>query len=60
MTDAYEISKQNKVRQLAEKANYDRSTVHRILDSALIASVGFVQDGQPVVVPMLFGREGRG
>ncbi len=58
MSNEYEISKRNMVRQLREKANYDRDTVHRILDSALIASVGFVQDGQPVVVPMLFGREG--
>lgn len=58
VSKAYEISKQNKVRQLKEKADYDRATVHEILDSALIASVGFVQDGQPVVVPMLFGREG--
>lgn len=58
MSNEYDISKRNKVRQLREKANYDRDTVHRILDSALIASVGFVQDGQPVVVPMLFGREG--
>lgn len=58
MSNEYEISKRNKVRQLREKANYDRDTVHKILDSALIASVGFVQDGQPVVVPMLFGREG--
>ncbi|MDH4054496.1 MAG: pyridoxamine 5'-phosphate oxidase family protein [Gammaproteobacteria bacterium] len=58
MSNDYEISKRNKVRQLREKANYDRDTVHKILDSALIASVGFVEDGQPVVVPMLFGREG--
>jgi nitroimidazol reductase NimA-like FMN-containing flavoprotein (pyridoxamine 5'-phosphate oxidase superfamily) len=58
VSNDYEISKRNKVRQLREKANYDRDTVHKILDSALIASVGFVQDGQPVVVPMLFGREG--
>jgi len=58
VSNEYEISKRNKVRQLREKASYDRDTVHRILDSALIASVGFVQDGQPVVVPMLFGREG--
>jgi nitroimidazol reductase NimA-like FMN-containing flavoprotein (pyridoxamine 5'-phosphate oxidase superfamily) len=54
----YEISKRNKVRQLREKADYDRDTVHGILDSALLASVGFVQEGQPVVVPMLYGREG--
>jgi uncharacterized protein len=58
VSNDYDISKRNKVRQLREKANYDRDTVHKILDSALIASVGFVQDGQPVVVPMLFGREG--
>ncbi len=58
MTKEYEISKQNKARQLRERAAYDKETVHNILDSALLASVGFVQDGQPVVVPMLYGREG--
>lgn len=58
MNKEYEVSKRNKVRQLREKAAYDKKTVHEILDSALLASVGFVQDGQPVVVPMLYGREG--
>ncbi len=58
MANEYDISKQNKVRQLREKAAYDTETVHSILDSALLASVGFVQDGQPVVVPMLYGRDG--
>ncbi len=58
MSNEYEVSKQNKVRQLREKAAYDKTTVHGILDSALLASVAFVQDGQPVVVPMLYGRDG--
>lgn len=58
MGKEYDVSKQNKVRQLRKKAAYDKETVHKILDSALLASVGFVQDGQPVVVPMLYGREG--
>jgi nitroimidazol reductase NimA-like FMN-containing flavoprotein (pyridoxamine 5'-phosphate oxidase superfamily) len=58
MTDDYTVSKQNKVRQLREKAAYDREVVHGILDSALVASVGFVEDGQAVVVPMIYGREG--
>jgi len=53
----YFVSKQNKVRQLREKASYDKDTVHAILDSGLLAHVAFVQDGQPVVVPMLYGRE---
>ena len=58
MSNDYKINKQNKVKQLREKAAYDKETVHSILDSALLASVGFVQDGQPVVVPMLYGRDG--
>jgi len=58
MSKNYEISKTNKVRQLREKAAYDKDTVHAILDSALVVSAGFVQDGQPVVVPMIYGREG--
>jgi nitroimidazol reductase NimA-like FMN-containing flavoprotein (pyridoxamine 5'-phosphate oxidase superfamily) len=58
VSDEYELSKRNKVRQIREKAAYDKETVHGILDSALLASVGFVEDGQPVVVPMLYGRDG--
>ena len=58
MTTEYEVSKQNKVRQLREKAAYDQETVHAVLDSGLMAHVAFVQDGQPVVVPMLYGRDG--
>lgn len=58
MGQDYEVSKQNKVRQLRRKAAYDRETVHAILDSGLTASVGFVENGCPVVVPMLYGRDG--
>lgn len=58
MSTSYPITKQNKVRQLNEKARYDRETVHMLLDAGLIAHVAFVQDGQPVVVPMIYGREG--
>lgn len=58
MTDNYEISKQNKVRQLREKAAYDHETVHGVLDAGLVAHVAFIEDGEPVVVPMLYGREG--
>ena len=57
MTCSYSVSKQNKVRQLKEIANYDKSTVHQILDAGLVASVAFVQAGAPIVVPMIYGRE---
>ena len=56
MKDEYAKGKQNQVRQLRDKAAYDKETVHAILDAGLLAHVAFVQDGQPVVVPMLYGR----
>lgn len=58
MSNDYAISRKNKVRQLREKASYDRQSVHAILDSAVLAHVAFVEDGAPVVVPMLYGRDG--
>jgi nitroimidazol reductase NimA-like FMN-containing flavoprotein (pyridoxamine 5'-phosphate oxidase superfamily) len=56
MKDAYGTSRENEVRQLREKANYDRATVHAILDAGLVAHIGLAQDGAPVVVPMIYGR----
>ena len=58
MTDTYPITPRNKVRQLKEKGRYEKDTVHQLLDSGLVAHVGFVQDGAPIVVPMIYGREG--
>ena len=58
MTDDYEVSKRNKVRQLREKAVYDKNAVHAILDAGIVAHVAFIQDGAPVVVPMLYARDG--
>ena len=57
MTSAYEVGRDNKARQLRAKADYDKAAVHAILDAALVAQVGFIQEGAPVVVPMIFGRE---
>jgi nitroimidazol reductase NimA-like FMN-containing flavoprotein (pyridoxamine 5'-phosphate oxidase superfamily) len=58
MAGSYSVDEKNKVRQLREKANYDTSTVHAVLDAGLVAAVGFVQDSAPLVVPMIYGREG--
>lgn len=58
MDDSYPLSRTNKVRQLREKASYDRETVHRVLDAGLVAQIAFVQDRGPVVVPMIYGRDG--
>ncbi len=57
MNKSYPLSETNKIRQLREYARYDRETIHRVLDAGLVAHVGFVQDGKPVVVPMIYGRD---
>jgi nitroimidazol reductase NimA-like FMN-containing flavoprotein (pyridoxamine 5'-phosphate oxidase superfamily) len=57
MKETFTRSEQNKVRQLREKATYEKDSVHAILDAGLVAHVAFVQDGAPVVVPMIYGRE---
>ncbi len=58
MNDTYGISKLNKVRQLREKARYDKASIHAILDAGLVAHAAFVQEDAPVVVPMIYGRAG--
>ena len=48
----------DRVRQLRENARYDADAVHGVLDAGLVAHVGFVEDGQPYVIPMLYARQG--
>lgn len=57
MTEHYEVTTANRLRQIREKAAYDAATVHAVLDAGLHASVAFVQEGAPVVVPMLYARD---
>jgi uncharacterized protein len=47
-----------RVRRLPKRGQYERETVHAILDEALICHVGFVHDGAPVVIPTLHARVG--
>lgn len=49
----------SQVRRLPDRGHYDDATVHAILDAGFLAHVGFTRDdGQPFVIPTLYGREG--
>ena len=48
----------NKVRRLPDRGAYDRETIYAIVDAAPICHVGFVQDGQPFVIPTYHPRLG--
>jgi nitroimidazol reductase NimA-like FMN-containing flavoprotein (pyridoxamine 5'-phosphate oxidase superfamily) len=46
------------VKRHPERAAYDAEAVHAVLDAAPLGHLGFVVDGQPFVIPMLYGRVG--
>ena len=47
-----------RVHRLNSRAAYDHGSVAAILDAGLIAHVGTVRDGSPVVLPMFYVRDG--
>ena len=55
--DRFPAGKLNKVRR-ADRASYGRAAIHALLDEALVAHVGFIGDGRPIVIPMICGRIG--
>jgi nitroimidazol reductase NimA-like FMN-containing flavoprotein (pyridoxamine 5'-phosphate oxidase superfamily) len=58
MSDSYPVTKRNKVVRRPTRGFYDKPTVHAILDSALMAHISYVIDGQPYCTPTAFWREG--
>ena len=51
-------SDRTRVRRLPERGVYDRPAIDGVLDAALAAHLGFVDDGQPYVIPTLQARVG--
>lgn len=51
-------SERVRVRRVNERAAYDRAAIDAVLDAGLIAHLGFVDDGQPYVIPTLHARIG--
>jgi uncharacterized protein len=46
----------NRIKRFPQRGHYDRETIYRILDEALICHVGFAEKGQPFVIPTNFAR----
>jgi len=51
-------SKRTRVRRAPARGIYDRETIDAILDEGLVAHLGFVEGGQPYVIPTLYARVG--
>jgi uncharacterized protein len=52
------LTKRTELRRLPDRGSHDRETIDSILDAGFLAHVGFCLDGQPFVIPTLYGRDG--
>ncbi len=52
----FDTTELTRVRRSPTRASYQRDLAYSILDQALIATVAFVQEGQPFAIPMALGR----
>jgi nitroimidazol reductase NimA-like FMN-containing flavoprotein (pyridoxamine 5'-phosphate oxidase superfamily) len=53
-----DLTERTKLHRSPKRGSHELATIHAILDAAFLAHVGFSLDGQPFVIPTLFGRDG--
>jgi nitroimidazol reductase NimA-like FMN-containing flavoprotein (pyridoxamine 5'-phosphate oxidase superfamily) len=46
------------LKRLRERGVYERNTIYNILDEGLVCHVGFIVNGEPIVIPMAYARAG--
>jgi nitroimidazol reductase NimA-like FMN-containing flavoprotein (pyridoxamine 5'-phosphate oxidase superfamily) len=46
------------LKRIAVRGSFDRATIHRILDEALVCHVSVALDGKPASIPMAYARMG--
>ncbi|MEM9132616.1 MAG: pyridoxamine 5'-phosphate oxidase family protein [Actinomycetota bacterium] len=51
-------SEHTRIKRAANRAVYERETVHAILDEAVVCHVGVIVDDRPIVIPTLHARVG--
>lgn len=52
------LTDRTEFRRLPKRGSHEEAAVHAILDAGLLAHVGFCVEGQPFVIPTLYGRDG--
>ena len=50
-------TKRTQLGRLPNRGSYDPVAINAVLDAAFLAHVGFQVNGQPLVIPTLYGRE---
>lgn len=52
------LTERSELRRLPKRGSHELKVIHEILDAGFLAHVGFCVEGQPFVIPTLFGRDG--
>lgn len=52
-------TERSQLRRLPKRGSHEDETIYAILDAGFLAHVGFQTNGQPFVIPTLYGRDGR-
>ncbi len=52
------VTERSKVRRLPKRGSHDETVINEILDAGFVAHVGYCVNGQPFVIPTLYGRQG--
>jgi nitroimidazol reductase NimA-like FMN-containing flavoprotein (pyridoxamine 5'-phosphate oxidase superfamily) len=52
------ITERSELRRLPKRGSHESAVIHQILDAGFLAHVGFCVEGQPFVIPTLYGRDG--
>jgi nitroimidazol reductase NimA-like FMN-containing flavoprotein (pyridoxamine 5'-phosphate oxidase superfamily) len=51
-------TERTRLKRLPARGSFEREAVYRILDEGFVCHVGFVAEGEPVVIPTGYGRAG--
>ena len=53
------LTKRTELRRIPDRGSHDWEAINPILDAGFLAHVGFCVDGQPFVIPTMYGRDGK-
>ena len=56
--DSYTPTNRSRVKRLHQRAQYDRASVHAILDAGILCHVGYAIEAQPYVTATAYWRDG--
>jgi nitroimidazol reductase NimA-like FMN-containing flavoprotein (pyridoxamine 5'-phosphate oxidase superfamily) len=51
------LTKRTELRRIPDRGSRDWKAIHKILDAGFLCHVGFCVEGQPFVIPTLYGRD---